>query len=151
MNVVKNESNYGNNKNLITWQNWIHIYTHYDITCRNIENSWNQHFLNFFLLFSLSPFSIFIYLVWSCNANHINLINSNLVWKKKLILINQLRCQNKARVNFFGSINACGVMVIVAGIGHGNKFKSWTNCISHSTNTLEKGMNPIILPPAMGK
>ena len=26
-----------------------------------------------------------------------------------------------------------------------------TDCISHSTNTLEKGMNPIIPPPAMGK
>ena len=24
-----------------------------------------------------------------------------------------------------------------------------TDCISHSTNTLGKGMNPIILPPAM--
>ena len=26
-----------------------------------------------------------------------------------------------------------------------------TDCISHSTNTLGKGMNPIIFPPAMGK
>ena len=26
-----------------------------------------------------------------------------------------------------------------------------TESISHSTNTLGKGMNPIILPPAMGK
>ena len=26
-----------------------------------------------------------------------------------------------------------------------------TDCIVHSTNTLGKGMNPIILPPAMGK
>ena len=26
-----------------------------------------------------------------------------------------------------------------------------TDCISHSTNTLGKGMNPIILPTAMGK
>ena len=26
-----------------------------------------------------------------------------------------------------------------------------TGCISHSTNTLGKGMNPIILPPALGK
>ena len=26
-----------------------------------------------------------------------------------------------------------------------------TDYISHSTNTLGKGMNPIILPPAMGK
>ena len=25
------------------------------------------------------------------------------------------------------------------------------DCILHSTNTLVKGMNPIILPPAMGK
>ena len=25
------------------------------------------------------------------------------------------------------------------------------DCISHSTNTLGKGMNQIILPPAMGK
>ena len=25
------------------------------------------------------------------------------------------------------------------------------NCISHSTNTLGKGMNPIIFSPAMGK
>ena len=31
--------------------------------------------------------------------------------------------------------------------------KSWMrlNAFSHSTNTLGKGMNPIILPPAMGK
>ena len=26
-----------------------------------------------------------------------------------------------------------------------------TDCISHSTNILGKGMNPIILPPAVGK
>ncbi len=26
-----------------------------------------------------------------------------------------------------------------------------TDCISHSTNTLGKGMNPVILPPATGK
>ena len=26
-----------------------------------------------------------------------------------------------------------------------------TDCISHSTNAIGKGMNPIILPPAMGK
>ena len=30
--------------------------------------------------------------------------------------------------------------------------RKWTkHCISHSTNTLGKGMNPIILPPTMGK
>ena len=32
-----------------------------------------------------------------------------------------------------------------------HEFKSWTDCISHCTNTLGKGMNPIILLPAMGK
>ena len=36
------------------------------------------------------------------------------------------------------------VMVIVVGNGHGDTS-------SHSTNALGKGMNPIILPPAMGK
>ena len=49
---------------------------------------------------------------------------------------------------------ARGVMVIVAGNRpRRHEFKSWdeTDCISHSTNTLGKGMNPIILPPAMGK
>ena len=30
-------------------------------------------------------------------------------------------------------------------------FDKSANCISHNTNTLGKGMNPIILPPAMGK
>ena len=43
-------------------------------------------------------------------------------------------------------------MVIVVGNRHG-EFKPWTRltAFSHSTNTLGKGMNPIILPPAMGK
>ena len=48
---------------------------------------------------------------------------------------------------------ARGVMVIVVGNGHGDTSSNLdeTDCISHSTNTLGKGMNPIILPPAMGK
>ena len=48
---------------------------------------------------------------------------------------------------------ARGVMVIVAGYGHGDtsQILDLTDCISHNTNTLGKGMNPIILPPAMGK
>ena len=45
---------------------------------------------------------------------------------------------------------ARGVMVIVVGNGHGD-MSSKTDCISYSTNTFGKGMNPIILPPAMGK
>ena len=48
---------------------------------------------------------------------------------------------------------ACGVMVILVGNGHGDTSSNLdeTDCISHSTNTLGKGMNPIILPPVMGK
>ena len=41
---------------------------------------------------------------------------------------------------------ARGVMVIVVGNGH-----SEADCISHSTNTPGRAMNPISLPPAMGK
>ena len=47
----------------------------------------------------------------------------------------------------------CGVMVIVVGNGHGDSSSNpgKNDWISHSTNTLGKGVNPIILPPAMGK
>ena len=41
------------------------------------------------------------------------------------------------------------VMVIV--VGNGVQIPDETDCISHSTNTLGKGINPIIFPPAMGK
>ena len=47
---------------------------------------------------------------------------------------------------------ARGVMAIVIGNGHGDTSSNpGRDCISYSTNTLGKGMNPIILPPAMGK
>ena len=39
------------------------------------------------------------------------------------------------------------VMVII--IGNGHDFKPWMRLISHRTNTLGKGMNPIIHPPAI--
>ena len=43
-------------------------------------------------------------------------------------------------------------MVIVVENGHGvTSSIPGRDRISHSTNTLGKGMNPIILPPAMGK
>ena len=43
----------------------------------------------------------------------------------------------------------CGVMVIV--VGTRVQILDETDCISQSTNTFSKGMNPIILPPSMGK
>ena len=43
-----------------------------------------------------------------------------------------------------------GVMVVVVGKTR-VQILDETDSISHSTNTLGKGMNPIILPPAMGK
>ena len=54
----------------------------------------------------------------------------------------------------YGRGGARGVMVIVVGNGHTAtrvQILDETDCISLSTNTLGKGMNPIILPPAMGK
>ena len=43
---------------------------------------------------------------------------------------------------------ARGIMVIVVGNGLGD---TRLIAFSHSNNILGKGMNPIILPPAMGK
>ena len=48
---------------------------------------------------------------------------------------------------------ACGVMVIVIGNEHGDtSFKSWTktDCISHSTNTLGKGIESNYSPSSYG-
>ena len=58
---------------------------------------------------------------------------------------------NLYKVIQFGS--ARGVMVIVVGNWHDDTSSNLdkTDCISHSTNINGKGMNPIILPPAMGK
>ena len=42
-------------------------------------------------------------------------------------------------------------MVIVAGYGHGDTSSNPGPDWLHSTNTLGKGINPNILPPAMGK
>ena len=41
-------------------------------------------------------------------------------------------------------------MVIIVGNGQGEILEEVV-CISHSVNTVEKGMNQIILPPSMGK
>ena len=46
---------------------------------------------------------------------------------------------------------ARGVMVIVVEQSTRVQILDETDCISHSSNTHGKGMNPIILPPAMGK
>ena len=41
------------------------------------------------------------------------------------------------------------VIIVRKWIGR-HEFKRWTRLILHSVNALRKGMNPIILPPAMG-
>ena len=46
---------------------------------------------------------------------------------------------------------AHGVMVIIIDTATRVLILDETDCISHSINTLRKGMNPIILPSAMGK
>ena len=46
---------------------------------------------------------------------------------------------------------ARSVMVIVVGTGHDDTSSNPGRDRLHFTNILGKGMNPIILPPAMGK
>ena len=56
--------------------------------------------------------------------------------------------QYKVRIK--GKVEQISVMVIVVGNGHGNKSSiPRRDYISHCANTLEKGMNTIILPPDM--
>ena len=46
-----------------------------------------------------------------------------------------------------------GAIVNIVGNGYGNprKIQDETVCISHSVNTLGKGMNPITHQPSMGE
>ena len=63
-----------------------------------------------------------------------------------------LNTSNRSIVNL--SYRARGVMVIVVGNGHGDTSSNPGRdplYFTNSTITLGKGMNPIILPPAMGK
>ena len=45
----------------------------------------------------------------------------------------------------------CAMMIMKMDTATRVQILDETDCISHSTNTLGKGMNPIILLPAMGK
>ena len=67
------------------------------------------------------------------------------------MLFNSDRTGFNPRSSYTKDSGARSVMFIVVGNGHGDTRVQIQDEISHSTNTLEKGMNPIILPPAMGK
>ena len=54
-------------------------------------------------------------------------------------------------VVYHGGARGVGVIVVEMDTATRVQILDETDCISHSTNTLGKGMNPIILPPAMGK
>ena len=96
------------------------------------------------------------------HQNFTNTIYYSLIWEI-IFSPNTWIFKDNCSVYFFGCYykryyyiklgGARGVMVIVTGYGHGDtsSIPGKTDCISHSTNTLGKGMNPIILPPAMGK
>ena len=114
-----------------------------------------------FLCFGIPTLSI--YELWTFYVHftypyhgHVTIITT--CWKTKTYtyqIFTDARCHledlPRAMANREGWC-ACGVMVIVVGNGHGDTSSNpGRDCISHSTNTLGKGMNPISLPPAMGK
>ena len=77
-------------------------------------------------------------------------------WSSNSLILCKLLLFNTGPIRSIGSScqalapNNCssdrGVMVIVVV-----QILDEADCISHSTNTIGKGMDPIILPPAMGK
>ena len=73
------------------------------------------------------------------------------MYKQKIdVELNYIRIMEKCLKHFHWG--AYGVMVIVAGNGHGDTSSNpEADCISHSTNIFEKELNPIILPLAIGK
>ena len=57
---------------------------------------------------------------------------------------------NKSPLSYYIYWSARGVMVTVVDTATRVQILAETNRISHSTNTRGKGMNPVILLPAMG-
>ena len=53
-----------------------------------------------------------------------------------------------SQINQIKRLNAASLLGLVRDT---TAWLDETDCISHSSNTLGKGKNPIILPPAMGK
>ena len=73
----------------------------------------------------------------------------NIQWNREnIVLISMERLQFSA-LNNPKSGGAHGVMELDTAIRV--RILDKTDCISYSTKTLGKGMNPIILPPAIGK
>ena len=74
------------------------------------------------------------------------ILKTILLWKQMVII--------KLKKISWDHMIVCarGVMVIVVGNEHCDTSSNpGRGSISHSTNTLGKGMNPIFLPSAMGK
>ena len=76
----------------------------------------------------------------------------SVIWRSDMSdKIEQFFFKQQSCPYYYMDVSARGVMVIVVGNGHGDTSSNPDWLHSHSTDTLGKGMNPIILPPAMGK
>ena len=79
----------------------------------------------------------------------------NKKWKTWLnvyyeVAVENLQFRFEYATIYLSEKGVCGVMVIVVGNEYGDS-SSNPVCISDSTYTLGKGMNPNVLVPAMGK
>ena len=76
-------------------------------------------------------------------------------WYRAIALVSRFRRWSR-RPGFNLPVESYQILCWRCPWCNGYRRRKWTrrhesDCISHSTNTFGKGMNPIILPPAMGK
>ena len=89
----------------------------------------------------------------------INIKNAHSLFPRTTEIWNQFHCECfqtfynlelfKSKVNKLTREGADDVTLSVVGSGVSNPNEAV--CISHNTDSFRKGMNPTILPPAMGK
>ena len=108
----------------------------------NFGEIWRIFYL--FLRLADSHWAGMFVFVWVATFGKIEMFHLLLIIiiNMKSQYLNTLNCMQTINSHVYGG--ARSLTVIVVGIER-------DDCISHSTNTLGKGMNPIILPPAMGK
>ena len=84
------------------------------------------------------------------------LIRHNLLYIKIILNknVSEIYISKRFSLILVQTSGVSSVMVIVVGNSYGDassKFLDGTVCISYCANTFGKGVNPTILPPAMGK
>ena len=109
-----------------------------------------------FSVFSVSVIELGVWLFWfpiyllGCFP-YFKVRKSTFLCYRPNLISESLACRLKSSAFFPDFYHSFSISSLCMNTATRVQILNETDCISHRTNTLGKGMNPIILPPAMGK